>query len=76
MDESGRKLRAAQRRRTMILTLGSSGHREPDPMPLSGLAAVSLVQQLTRECWALAGKGIPDYTREQTPMRFVPERPK
>ena len=56
MDDFERNLRAARRRRTAILNCASLGRIEQDPTPVFGLAAVSLVQQLTRECWALAGK--------------------
>lgn len=73
MDDPGRKIRAAQRRRTVSLNRASLGGIEQDPSPLFGLAAVSLVQQLTRECWALAGKEHPEYSRVQTPVRFVPD---
>jgi hypothetical protein len=71
MDNFERKRRAAEQRRTTILNRTLLGSIEPDPTPLTGLAAVSLVQQLTRECWALAGREIPRYTRSETPIRFV-----
>ncbi len=73
MDEH-RKLRAAQRRRTMVLNRAVLGGVAYDPMPSSGLAAVSLVQQLTRECWALAGREAPQYSRQEIPIVFVPNR--
>jgi hypothetical protein len=66
MDDLDRKSRAARRRRTAILNRASLGRIEQDPTPLFGLAAVSLVQQLTRECWALAGKETPGYSRANT----------
>ena len=72
MDDLDRKLRAAQRRRTMTLNRASLGRIEQDPAPVSGLAAISLVQQLTRECWALAGRETPRYSRHDMPVRFVP----
>jgi hypothetical protein len=75
MNDLERKLRAARRRRTASLNRASLGRIEQDPTPVFGLAAVSLVQQLTRECWALAGKETPGYSRAETPIRFVPGRP-
>ena len=74
MEDLDRKLRAAKRRQTASLNRASLGGIEQDPSPLFGLAAVSLVQQLTRECWALAGKVTPAYSRAETPVRFVPAR--
>ena len=74
MEDRDRKFRAAQRRRTASLNRASLGTIEQDLSPLSGLAAVSLVQQLTRECWTLAGKETPEYSRAQTPVKFVPGR--
>lgn len=32
----------------------------------------TLVQELTRESWALSGAPEPTYTRHETPDRFVP----
>lgn len=75
MEDLDRKRRAEQRRRTASLNRASLGAGEQDASPLFGLAAISLVQQLTRECWALAGKQTPEYTRVNTPVRFVPGRP-
>jgi hypothetical protein len=76
MNDLDRKSRAALRRRTASLKHASLGDIEQDPSPLFGLAAVSLVQQLTQECWALAGRETPGYSRGETPIRFVPERPR
>lgn len=45
---------------------------EVDLDPIRGGAAVSLVWQLSRECWALAGASEAHYTRERIPCRFVP----
>jgi hypothetical protein len=74
MEDIDRKRRAEQRRRTASLNRASLGAVEQDASPLFGLAAISLVQQLTRECWALAGKETPGYTRTNTPVRFIPSR--
>ena len=74
MDEFERNLRAARRRQTMSLNRTSLGLIERDLAPASGLSAVILVQQLTRECWALAGRETPRYTRHETPISFVPGR--
>jgi len=74
MDDLDRKLRAAQRRLTATLNRALLGDVAHDPMPLSGLDAVSLVRQLTQECWALAGREAPRYARHETPIRFVAGR--
>ena len=37
-----------------------------------GEEALSLVTQLTREGWSLAGLPFPDYDRSSIPVRFVP----
>jgi hypothetical protein len=75
MEDLDRKRRAEQRRRTASMNRAPFGAVEQDASPLFGLAAISLVQQLTRECWALAGKETPAYTRTNTPIRFIPGRP-
>lgn len=75
MEDLDRKRRAEQRRRTASLHRASLEAVQQDASPLFGLAAISLVQQLTRECWALARKETPAYTRTNTPVRFVPGRP-
>jgi hypothetical protein len=74
MEDLDRKLRAARRRQTASLNRVSLGGTEQDLSPLFGLSAISLVQQLTRQCWALAGKETPAYSRTETPVRFVPAR--
>jgi hypothetical protein len=75
MEDSERKIRAALRRKTTLLNRTTLQRLEHDPTPTSGLAAISLVQQLTLECWALAGKEAPAYPREEIPVRFVRGRP-
>ena len=71
MEHSERKIRAALRRKTAVLNRTTLQRVEHDSTPTSGLAAISLVQQLTLECWALAGKKAPAYRREEIPVRFV-----
>jgi len=75
MSLPDRKARAVHRRRTVILHRTVLKDLELDLSPLSGPAAVSLVERLTRESWAVAGKLLPTYPREQIPVRFVPGRP-
>ena len=55
-----------------MLRKGRLSDPEQDPVPLDGPDAVSLVAALTRESWALAGLPMPEYTRAETPYRFVP----
>jgi len=75
-SDSDRRLRAEHRRRTALLNRTSVGGIEPDPVPVSGPDAVSLVGRLTQESWALAGRRLPRYSRDQIPAAFVPRRPK
>jgi hypothetical protein len=70
--DSDRRLRAEHRRRTAILNRVTLGGIEPDPLPVSGPDAVSLVERLTRESWTAAGLAFPEYFREQVPVAFVP----
>ena len=44
---------------------------ENDLSPIFGADAVSLVLQLTRESYRLAGLAEPSYTRDRIPCRFV-----
>jgi hypothetical protein len=76
MDRSTRQARADLRRRMAVLNRTRLARTEPDPTPLNGPDALSLVVRLTRESWTLAGRDFPRYTREQIPVRFVPGRPK
>jgi hypothetical protein len=75
MDLSDRKARAAHRLRTAVLHRTVLKRLESDLDPLFGPAAVSLVERLTRESWAVAGNLVPAYPRAQIPVRFVPRRP-
>ncbi|MGH8301016.1 MAG: hypothetical protein ACRET5_06055 [Steroidobacteraceae bacterium] len=75
-SDSDRRLRAEHRRRTVILNRATLGGIEPDPVPVSGPDAVSLVERLTRESWAAAGRSLPQYSRWQIPVSFVPRQPK
>jgi hypothetical protein len=74
MADSERKIGAVLRRQTAVVSRTTLQRHENDPTPLSGVPALSLVQHLTRECWALARKEIPTYRRQETPVRFVPGR--
>ncbi|HTV80373.1 MAG TPA: hypothetical protein VMF03_19125 [Steroidobacteraceae bacterium] len=76
MNLSDAKARAEHRRRTIVLHRTVLKDVESDLNPLAGPAAVSLVERLTRESWAAAGKSIPTYPRQKIPVRFVPEGPK
>jgi hypothetical protein len=74
MDLTEREARAARRRQSIVLNRTRLKRAESDLTPLSGLAAIALVQQLTRETWAIARKPIPTYSRKEIPVRFVPGR--
>jgi hypothetical protein len=75
MSEVGRKLRAEQRRKRAIIHRYRSNEAEPDIFPISGADAISLATSLTRESWSISGRRWPDYTRKDTPYRFVPGWP-
>lgn len=75
MDRSSRQARAELRRRTAVLNRTRLTRTEPDPSPLNGPDALSLVARLTRESWTLSGRDFPRYSREHIPVRFVPGRP-
>ena len=74
MGDSERRRRAEERRRTIVIRRAELHDRGPDPDPIRGAEAVSLVTRLTRESWAMAGREIPTYDRAHTPYRFVPGR--
>lgn len=74
MDATERKARAALRRQTTLLHRTTLKRAESDLTPLSGLAAIALVERLTRESWTTARKQNPTYRREEIPVRFVPGR--
>jgi hypothetical protein len=74
MDITERKARAARRRQSTVLHRTSLKRVESDLTPLSGLAAIALVERLTLESWAAARKPTPTYSREEIPVRFVPGR--
>lgn len=63
--------RAEERRQTATIDRSTLGGVQPDPTPISGPAAVSLVWRLTQESWAAAGKEFPQYSRKEIPIRFV-----
>ena len=56
MNTTEREARAARRRQSILLNRTTLKRAESDLTPVSGLDAMALVQQLTRETWALAGK--------------------
>ena len=74
MSDADRRLRAKARQSRAILRKGRLHDQQGDAVPISGPDAVSLVQQLTTESWALAGLEVPSYTRETIAWRFVPDR--
>jgi len=71
MDSAQRRARAERRQQTAVLNRTTLQRVEPDPFPVSGPDAVSLVEHLTRESWTAAGKPTPTYRRKDTPVRFV-----
>lgn len=67
-----RRRRAEERGARMVLRRARVERDEVDLDPLSGEAALSLVERLTLESWSLAGLPLPEYTRAEIPVRFVP----
>lgn len=74
MDTTERSARAARRHQTTFLHRTTLKRVESDLTPVFGLAAIALIERLTRECWAAAQKPIPTYRRDEIPVRFVPGR--
>jgi hypothetical protein len=74
METTEREARAARRRQSIVLNRTTLKRTETDLTPLSGFAAIALVEELTRETWAIGGKPTPTYRRDEIPVRFVPGR--
>jgi hypothetical protein len=72
MANVDRRSRAEGRRSRVVLRKSLLHAWDGDVAPVSGPEAVSLVHQLTRESWSLAGLAEHSYTRAETPVRFVP----
>jgi hypothetical protein len=72
-DAAARRERAEARRGRVELRRAPLQQVEADLTPLRGGEAVSLVEQLTRECWTLSGASEPTYARHEIPCRFVPQ---
>jgi hypothetical protein len=73
MADADRRARAEARRTRVTLRKSQLRSREDDLCPIHGPEAVSLVYRLTRESWSLSGLPEPDYSRRDTPWRFVPD---
>lgn len=69
--ESERRARADARRATATLLKTDLGRIEQDIVPVRGEEGISLVHQLTRASWSMAGRSFPTYERAETPIRFV-----
>lgn len=71
--EMERRARAARRASVMSIHKATLGY-EVDLSPIRGENAISLVTQLSREAFSLAGLEQPAYPRARIPVRFVPRR--
>jgi hypothetical protein len=71
MSDSDRETRAAARSKVAVLHRTRLHPVEVDLAPTVGVAAVTLVQCLTRETWAMAGLPVPTYSRAFIPVKFV-----
>jgi hypothetical protein len=70
--DADRRKRAEARKERAILHKTTLGSQERDLSPVKGAEGIALALQLTRESYALSGQPIPQYTRAETPYRFVP----
>lgn len=68
---SDRKSRAEQRGRRAVISRHRLGDDEVDHFPVRGVEAISLATRISREAWSLSGRAWPDYSRSDTPYRFV-----
>lgn len=73
-DDRERAARAEVRRRTAVIGRTRLGDEDCDVVPVFGERAVELVEQITRTAWAFARKPMPEYGRNEIPVRFVPGR--
>lgn len=69
-EDDERQARAAARRGRTVL-LKTRFNTLDDAAPVSGVEGVSLVRELTRRSWALAGRDTPSYDRDKTPLRRI-----
>jgi hypothetical protein len=75
MTDFDRTARALARQQRATLRKSTLTADEFDLSPLEGEAALSLVTQLSRESFSLAGQAASDYSRAETPYKFVPGWP-
>lgn len=71
-DDLARRERAVKRAKEMVLHKARLSEPELDFTPVRGAAAISLATRLTLESFGLAGLDAPTYSRNDTPVRFVP----
>ena len=71
-EELERKKRAARRAETITISKGKLGGPSVDFSPVMGSAALSLATQLSRESFSVARLDSHQYSRAETPVRFVP----
>jgi hypothetical protein len=70
-DDRARAERAQARARTIHLRLmAQHPGREHDFSPVFGAEAVALAVELSRTAWTLAGRPLPNYRREDIPIRL------
>lgn len=72
MSEHDRRMRAAERRSRAVLRRSSDGVLSQEGGDVVREEAMSLAARLTEECWSLGGMPWPQYSRGETPYRFVP----
>lgn len=70
MTDDDRRARAARRRARATLTVTTAADDRP-PAPESAIERLALMWPLAVEAWLLSGRPLPDYRREETPIRVV-----
>lgn len=71
MSDLDRKRRAEERSRRMVITRCRLEDSDVDPNPTFGAEAISLAAVLSRESWSMSGQIFPEYSRKDTPYKFV-----
>jgi len=69
--EEERRQRAEHRRKTMKIRFTTLDD-QTDPWPVFGADGISLVTQITRDVWNLAGRPWPEYDRADMPVKLLP----
>ena len=77
MDDSNlaRRRRALERKARTIVRRTTLQAVDDDGAPICGAEALSLAATLSRAAWAMTGRPISSYRREDIPCVFIPNSP-